>query len=94
MNVLDAEVLDIRPAPEGGKMIGVVSFTIAAETDESIATAHYHCSCAIPNADTPEARIAQIKDALVDDAIRQIRRMPEIRSGSEPLNINLEKAAA
>ncbi len=94
MNVLDAQVVDIRPAPEGGKMLGVVSFTIAAETDQSIASAHYHCSCAIPNASTPQARIAQIKDALVDDAIRQIRRMPEIRSGAEPLNLSLQKTAA
>ena len=94
MNVLDAQILDIRPAPQGGKMLGVVRFTIAAETDQSIATAHYHCSCSIPNADNPEERIAQIKDALVDDAIRQIRRMPEIRSGAETLNLKLQKAAA
>ncbi len=94
MNVLDAQVVNIRPAPEGGRMLGVVSFTIAAETDQSIATAHYHCSCAIPKADTSEARISQIKDALVDDAIRQIRRMPEVRSGAEPLNLHLEKSAA
>ena len=41
--------------------------------------------CEIP--DTGDIDQAALDAALLDDAIRQARRMPEIRSGREPLDL-------
>jgi hypothetical protein len=94
MNILNAEILNIRPASDGKSMLGIVTFSIANEPDSDIATAHYDCKCAIPAANSTEQRLEQIRTGLVNDALRQVRRMPEIRSGYATLNLDPAMSAA
>ncbi len=87
MNIVETQVQNIRPALEGHRMLGNVTFFISGGLGARCDIVNYDCSCAIPVGESTSERIALIKQALKSDAMRQARRMPEIRSGRDTLDI-------
>ncbi len=87
MNIVETRVQDIRPAPEGGRMLGSVTFFISGGLGARCDIVNYDCSCAIPAGKNTTERMVLIKQGLKNDAMRQARRMPEIRSGQETLEM-------
>jgi len=96
MNIVETRVQNIRPAPEGRRMLGSVTFFISGGLGARCDIVNYDCSCAIPVGENSTERMTLIKQGLKNDAMRQARRMPEIRSGQDTLQILTpsEQAAA
>ena len=87
MNIVETRVQNIRPTENGYRMQGNVTFYISGGLGERRDIVNYECSCAIPVGDNSADRMALIKQDLKNDAMRQARRMPEIRSGEDTLDL-------
>ena len=87
MNIVETRVQNIRPSKNGHRMQGNVSFYISGGMGERRDIANYECSCSIPVGKNSIERMALIKQGLKYDAMQQARRMPEIRSGQETLDM-------
>jgi len=74
MHVLDIVVTSLQFSPDGTKVIGGVQFTV---TDDATGSKTINVGC-----ETPVSARIQPDALLIGDAIRQLRRTPEIRSGS------------
>ena len=85
MNIVDTEVQNIRPDPEGYRMLGNITFYISGGLGARRDIVNYDCACAIPFGINSDERLALIKQGLKNDALRQARRMPEVRSGEDVL---------
>jgi hypothetical protein len=85
MNIVDTHVQNIRPAPNGHKMLGNVSFYIRGGMGDRCDVMNFECHCNIPLDDSSDQRLSQIKQDLKTDALRQAKRMPEFRSGEDKL---------
>ncbi len=93
MQIIDTKVHDIRPARNGAGMCATVTFAIKS-TSDARAIAHFQSRCAVPLGTSPEERVAKMKAALVADALRQARRMPEYRARAHrPAHSANERAA-
>ena len=87
MNVVKIEIVSIRPAQNGNKMLGNVSFHISGGIGDRLDVMNFECSCDIPKGKTTDERLFNIKQGLQADALRQAKRMPEFRSGEDQLVI-------
>ena len=77
MLVTDIEITDYSYCPATARHRAMVGLTLQ---DQFVALT---CQLDLPEQENPEARAS----AFVSDAIRQLRRMPEFRSGRTPLDI-------
>jgi len=78
MHVLDIIIQSQRISDDGRSIVGQVQFAIASE-GQGARRLSVDCHTALSARIRPDA-------LLVGDAIRQLRRMPEIRSGAERLS--------
>lgn len=77
MHVLDIVVTSLQFSPDNKRVMGKVVFTVTDEVEGS-KTMDMVCDTESSSRIRPDA-------LLVGDAIRQLRRMPEFRSGSARL---------
>ncbi len=85
MNISEIEIQNIRPNPVGNKILGNVTFYISGGVGDRFDVLNFECLCELPVGETAEVRAANLKNDMKTDAIRQAKRMPEIRSGNDAL---------
>ena len=78
MHVLDIIILSQQISADGKSVIGKVQFAIDC-VERGTRLLSVDCATALSARIRPDA-------LLIGDAIRQLRRMPEIRSGSDRLS--------
>lgn len=77
MTVIDILILSLGFARDRKKVLGNVQITVS-DADTGYRTMNLDCTCQSSSRVRPDA-------LLIGDAIRQLRRMPEIRSGADRL---------
>lgn len=85
MNITEIEVQNIRPNAGGTKMFGNVTFHIRGGIGDRCDIMNFECRCEIPVGEASGQQGSRVKAILKADAIRQAKRMPEIRSGEDVL---------
>lgn len=79
MHIKDISITSIRRSMDGKRLLGDVTFEIAAAQLTQAQTLVVSC-------DAPYSKKIRADAVLVGDAIRQLRRLPELRSGQERLS--------
>ncbi|MEM1375536.1 MAG: hypothetical protein AAGF78_14270 [Pseudomonadota bacterium] len=77
MTVLDILVVTMGFSDDGREVLGDVRFSLR-DTADAVRSLTMRCQCPVSKRIRPDA-------LLIGDAIRQLRRMPEIRSGQTRL---------
>ncbi|MGB1235709.1 MAG: hypothetical protein ACPG5U_08250 [Planktomarina sp.] len=77
MHILDISITSMRRSMDGKRVLGDVMFQINTNDDDRT----LRVSC-----DTPFSKRIRPDAILIGDAIRQLRRLPDIRSGDDRLS--------
>lgn len=85
MNISEVEIQNIRPDSVGTKILGSVTFYISGGVGDRFDVMNFECRCEQPVGETAELRASILNGDLKAEAIRQAKRMPEIRSGYDDL---------
>ncbi|RME17232.1 MAG: hypothetical protein D6801_03885 [Alphaproteobacteria bacterium] len=84
MRIRHVEVFGLHHDSEAGVYRASLSLEVAADGGARGDRLHFLCSADLP-ATAPRDIVVQ---ALLDDALRQARRMPGFRRGEEPIEID------
>ena len=79
MHIIDISISTIRSSTNGKNILGDVTFTIERTAAAPARSVTVCC-------DTPISKHIRSDAVILGDAIRQLRRMPEIRSGENRLS--------
>lgn len=85
MNISEIEIQNVRPNPVGTKMLGNVTFYISGGVGDRFDVINFECRCELPIGETAELLASSLQANMKADAIRQVKRMPEFRSGGDVL---------
>ncbi|MGV6839973.1 MAG: hypothetical protein ACWA40_07235 [Planktomarina sp.] len=78
MHILDISITSMRRSMDGKRVLGDVTFVVDATKKKSKHQVHITC-------DTPYSERIRADAVLIGDAIQQVRRLPDIRDGTDRL---------